>query len=207
MNEKLKGILLNLPLKPPCDIDTSRDCPDEYGGCYSSRYYALCPQMVSVLQTQIEAAGLIMPENHPKIICLCGSSRFINHFAVMAWEFEKLGCICLGLHLLPDNYKTLVPDHLAEAEGVATMLDELHKRKIDLADEVFVLNVGGYIGDSTRSEIEYARAHNKPIKWLEPERAAFELRDKDTREEYLNKTLGDVFRDDNPFPRLRDEMY
>jgi hypothetical protein len=46
-------------------------------------------------------------------------------------------------------------------------LDELHKRKIDLADEVLVLNVGGYIGSSTRSEIEYAIAHNKPIRYLE----------------------------------------
>lgn len=47
-------------------------------------------------------------------------------------------------------------------------LDELHKRKIDLADEIMVLNVEGYIGDSTRSEIEYARSNGKPIRWLEP---------------------------------------
>lgn len=51
------------------------------------------------------------------------------------------------------------------AEKVA--LDELHKRKIDLADEVFVLNVGGYIGESTQSEINYALAHNKPVGYLE----------------------------------------
>jgi hypothetical protein len=48
------------------------------------------------------------------------------------------------------------------------MLDELHKRKIDLADEVFIINKGGYIGESTRSEIEYAKAHNKVITYLEP---------------------------------------
>lgn len=48
-------------------------------------------------------------------------------------------------------------------------LDDLHKRKIDLADEILVLNVGGYIGESTRSEIDYAKAHRKPIRWLEPE--------------------------------------
>jgi cell division protein FtsB len=46
-------------------------------------------------------------------------------------------------------------------------LDELHKRKIDLADEVLVLNVGGYIGESTRSEIEYARKLGKPVRYLE----------------------------------------
>ena len=53
-------------------------------------------------------------------------------------------------------------------DNVKEMLDELHKRKIDLADEVFVLNVGGYIGESTRSEIEYAQEHQKKIRYLEP---------------------------------------
>jgi hypothetical protein len=47
-------------------------------------------------------------------------------------------------------------------------LDELHKRKIDLSDEILVLNVGGYIGSSTASEIAYAQAHGKRIRWLEP---------------------------------------
>jgi hypothetical protein len=52
--------------------------------------------------------------------------------------------------------------------AVKTGLDQLHKRKIDLADEILVLNVGGYIGDSTRSEIEHAEITGKPIRWLEP---------------------------------------
>ena len=47
------------------------------------------------------------------------------------------------------------------------MLDDMHKRKIDMADEIFVINVGGYIGDSTRSEIEYAKAAGKPVKYWE----------------------------------------
>lgn len=61
-------------------------------------------------------------------------------------------------------------DHGGEAlgEDVAAMLDELHKRKIDLADEVLILNVGGYIGKSTRSELDYAIAHGKTIRYLEP---------------------------------------
>lgn len=46
-------------------------------------------------------------------------------------------------------------------------LDELHKRKIDLADEVYVLNVGGYIGESTKSEIQYAKEIRKRIRYLE----------------------------------------
>lgn len=47
------------------------------------------------------------------------------------------------------------------------MLDDMHKRKIDMADEIFVINVGGYIGDSTRSEIDYAIEHGKKIRYLE----------------------------------------
>lgn len=56
---------------------------------------------------------------------------------------------------------------MRESEKIA--LDELHKRKIDLADEVLVLNVGGYIGDSTKSEVTYAIENGKPVRWLEPE--------------------------------------
>ena len=48
------------------------------------------------------------------------------------------------------------------------MLDDMHKRKIDMADSIYVINVGGYIGSSTRSEIEYAIAHGKTVEYLEP---------------------------------------
>jgi hypothetical protein len=51
---------------------------------------------------------------------------------------------------------------------VKAMLDQLHLRKIDLADEVLVLNVGGYVGESTRREIEYARKRGKVLRYLEP---------------------------------------
>lgn len=47
------------------------------------------------------------------------------------------------------------------------MLDDMHKRKIDMADEIYVINVGGYIGESTRSEIEYAAKTGKAIRYLE----------------------------------------
>ena len=86
--------------------------------------------------------------------------------AVLAWNFEKGGAICLSLHLLPASY-TENADHQAEHEGVADAMDELHLRKIDLADLVFVVNKGGYIGESTVREIVYAEAHGKAIDWLE----------------------------------------
>ena len=53
-------------------------------------------------------------------------------------------------------------------ESTKEMLDDMHKSKIDMADEIFVINVGGYIGSSTRSEIEYATATGKPVNYLEP---------------------------------------
>lgn len=56
-------------------------------------------------------------------------------------------------------------------EGTLTktkeMLDDMHKRKIDMADSIYVINVGGYIGDSTKSEIAYAKAHGKEVQYLE----------------------------------------
>lgn len=109
----------------------------------------------------------IQSAGRPRIICLCGSTRFIEHFAVMAWEIEKGGAIALGCHLLPASYGA-AQSHQAEIEGVSDIMDRLHRAKIDLADEVLVLNIGGYIGQSTRGEIEYATAHGKPVRYLEP---------------------------------------
>lgn len=103
--------------------------------------------------------------DRPLVVCLCGSSRFVDRMAVLAWNFEKEGHIALGLHLLPRWY-TQYEDHQAEHEGIAEQMDALHLRKIDMADEVFVVNVDGYIGDSTRREIAYATAQGKPVRYL-----------------------------------------
>lgn len=103
----------------------------------------------------------------PKIICICGSSRFVAEMAIFRWELEKSGkIITLGLHLLPLSY-TKVRGHAAENEGIAAIMDELHFRKIDISDKIFVFNLGGYIGKSTRKEIEYAEKIGKPITYLE----------------------------------------
>src|SRR3990167_5677100 len=102
----------------------------------------------------------------PKVIVLCGSTRFIEIFAVCAWLIERdEGAITLGLHLLPSWYPDVPKDHLAEAEGVKEQLDELHLRKIDLADQVFVVNFDHYLGESTKREVEYAIAKKLPIRW------------------------------------------
>jgi len=113
----------------------------------------------------------------PKIICFCGSTRFTVEMMVVRWEYEKAGHIVLTWNVLPDSYiehhhKGQVKDgglykNIADAEGVKEQMDELHKRKIDLADEVLVINIGGYIGESTRSEIEYANKIGVHVKYLE----------------------------------------
>ena len=116
------------------------------------------------------------PRGKPKIIVLCGSSKFVDRMAVCSWLLERdEGAITMGLHLLPWWYATEneIPDHLAEHEGVADQMDQLHMRKIDLADEVFIVNSGHYIGDSTRAEIEYAKKKSKPLRWYTHDEIGF----------------------------------
>lgn len=108
--------------------------------------------------------------NGTKVICLSGSTRFTNEMLELIWKFHLEGMVAIGWCVLPSNHNpdgSEVDHHLAEKEGVADLLDELHLRKIDLADEVFVVNVGGYIGDGTRREIAYAEKTGKPVHYLE----------------------------------------
>jgi len=108
-----------------------------------------------------------LPEG-PKIICLCGSTRFKNHFVEHNLEETLAGKIVLsiGCDMRSDEdiFGHMSPEEFAETKR---QLDELHKRKIDLADEVLILNVGGYIGESTQSELDYAIAHGKFVRMLE----------------------------------------
>jgi len=102
-----------------------------------------------------------------KIVTMCGSSKFCDIMAVCAWLIERdEQAITMGLHLLPPWYPDCPDSHLAEAEGVHEAMDELHLRKIDLSDEIFVVNFNDYIGDSTRRETEYAMKQCKPIRWF-----------------------------------------
>jgi len=105
----------------------------------------------------------------PKIVCLCGSTRFTAQMLVKQWELTKDGVIVVSWCALPDDYyKGPDKTHIGDQEGVKEIVDELHKRKIDLCDEVFVLNIEGYIGNSTRSEIDYATMTGKPVIYQEP---------------------------------------
>jgi hypothetical protein len=97
-----------------------------------------------------------------KIITLCGSTRFKEQYLEAQKRLTLEGNIVISVGLFGHS-----GDDEVWTEGTKAMLDDMHKRKIDLADEIFVVNVGGYIGESTRSEIEYAKANGKVVKYLE----------------------------------------
>lgn len=98
----------------------------------------------------------------PEIVCLCGSTRFSDAFLNANLHLTLKGKIVLSI-----GCATTSDSDLGITAEQKIALDELHKRKIDLCDSVLVLNVGGYIGESTRSEIEYAEKIGRPVRYLE----------------------------------------
>lgn len=109
----------------------------------------------------------LRPAGFPRIVCLCGSTRFIETFQQAEYAETLAGRIVLtiGCDSKSDDALFQGPD----AAEIKERLDELHKRKIDVAGEILVLDVGGYIGESTRSEIAYAHTHGKRIRYWEAE--------------------------------------
>jgi hypothetical protein len=99
----------------------------------------------------------------PTIVTLCGSSRFSDAFREANLRETLAGKIVLSI-----GCDTKSDDALQLQPGDKERLDQLHLRKIDLSDEVLILNIDGYIGDSTRRELAYARETGKLVRWLEP---------------------------------------
>ncbi len=104
-----------------------------------------------------------------KVITLCGSTRFRDEYLAVQKRLTLEGNIVISVGLFGHSGDQEVWDGMEEGAFSKTkeMLDDMHKRKIDMADAIYVINVGGYIGESTRSEIEYARAKGKEIFYLE----------------------------------------
>ena len=109
----------------------------------------------------------VLGPTFPPIVCLCGSTRFMDAFFEAGWKETLAGKIVLSVGVC--KYADAGGAHGAEVLGPDTVqrLDDLHLRKIELADEVLVLNVGGYIGPSTGNELAYALALGKPVRTLE----------------------------------------
>lgn len=96
-----------------------------------------------------------------KVITLCGSTRFKDEFIATQKRLSLEGCIVISVGLFGHS-----GDEEVSRPGVKEMLDDMHLRKIDMADEVMVINPRGYIGQSTRREIEYAKSVGKPVNYL-----------------------------------------
>lgn len=90
------------------------------------------------------------------VITLCGSTKFKDDFIREQKRLTLEGNIVISVGLFGHS-----GDDEVWTDNVKEMLDDMHKRKIDMADEMFVINKGGYIGSSTKSEIEYATKTGK----------------------------------------------
>jgi hypothetical protein len=97
----------------------------------------------------------------PWVVCLCGSTRFKDAFVRENARLTLEGNIVISVGLFVHSGDAITDEQ-------KTMLDELHLRKIDLANEARILNVGGYIGSSTANEEAYAYRNGKAVSYLEP---------------------------------------
>lgn len=114
-----------------------------------------------------------MVGNYP-VVTLCGSTRFKDAFMEAQKRLTLEGNIVISVGLFGHSGDAEVWEGMSEDTLTKTkeMLDDMHKRKIDMADSIFVINVDGYIGNSTRSEIQYALATGKEVAYLEPDKVA-----------------------------------
>ena len=95
-----------------------------------------------------------------KVITLCGSTRFKEDFERVNRELTLMGNIVISVGCFGHSGDTFT-------EEQKVMLDDIHKRKIDMADAIYVINKDGYIGSSTKSEIQYALRLGKQIIYME----------------------------------------
>lgn len=128
-------------------------------------FYERIEEKMGVVERVVELIDRCGTAPTPKIVCLCGSTRFSEAFQQANFAETLAGNIVLTIGCDTKADAELFAGE--EGERKKAMLDELHLRKIELADEVLILNVGGYVGDSTAREIVYAIDHGKGLRWLE----------------------------------------
>ncbi|WCK57557.1 hypothetical protein PP175_26185 (plasmid) [Aneurinibacillus sp. Ricciae_BoGa-3] len=104
----------------------------------------------------------MLDKENIKVITLCGSTKFQKEYEQLNERLTLAGNVVISCGVF-GHAKGLVLTEQQKAD-----LDLIHLKKIDMADEIYVVNVGGYIGSSTRNEIAYAKAHGKQVSYLEP---------------------------------------
>jgi hypothetical protein len=104
-----------------------------------------------------------------KIITICGSTRFQEDHLRVQTELTLKGNVVIPCAFFSHGSDKNIFESMSDSERIETkkLLDDIHKRKIDLADEIYVVNKGGYIGESTKSEIEYALSLGKKVNYME----------------------------------------
>ena len=136
--------------------------------------------MASLNQNHTQSINL----ERPIIVCLCGSTRFFDTFSKLNLEETLAGKIVLSIATDRSSENKIFESlNAVDFELQKEKLAQLHFCKIDLADEILVVNVGGYVGESTTREVQYAQTLGKKIRWLELEHIPVHLRFPETREE------------------------
>lgn len=105
------------------------------------------------------------------IITLCGSTNFTEQMLIHQWDLTKAGHVVLTWCVLPTSYfddPAGDHTHIGDKENVMEIIDHVHKQKIDMSDEIHVINVNDYIGESTKSEILHAIRAGKPVRYIYP---------------------------------------
>ena len=118
----------------------------------------ICPSR-QILPIDIKQQSMV---GKYKVITLCGSTKFKEQYLEAQKRLTLEGNIVISVGLFGHS-----GDDEVWTEGTKAMLDDMHKRKIDMADEIFIINVGGYIGESTRNEIAYAKSQGIAVRYLE----------------------------------------
>ena len=123
-----------------------------------------CQRMLIVINALSEepTAPMTGIGKRMKVITLCGSTRFKDQFLEQQKRLTLEGNIVISVGLFGHS-----GDEEVWKPGTKEMLDKMHLQKIDMADEIFVINVGGYIGESTKREITHAEQTGKPVRYLE----------------------------------------
>lgn len=94
-----------------------------------------------------------------KVITMCGSTKFKDAFMKVQTELTLKGNIVLMPVVFSHSGDVITSEQ-------KSMLIDMHKQKIDMSDEIYVINVNGYIGSLTKSEIDYALSSNKKVNYL-----------------------------------------
>lgn len=155
-----------------CEIEDE----ERNAGCAYGEHYRFIYETVKIMAAALSGEqwkdlleDVRMKKKYP-VVTLCGSTKFKDEYMEAQKKLTLEGFIVISVGLFGHAGDSEVWEHMDEGAKTKTklMLDDMHKEKIDMADQIFVVNVGGYIGESTWSEICYARMTGKRIMSLEP---------------------------------------